>query len=155
MDALTKLHARSRMQSIQDFEDITSFDWTEFPDCDMTSEELLEFWKTHNLEHIAPLPDSIMGVTELFGQNKSLYIVTARNENDHRSGSEKWLNIYFPEIHPNNIHFANHLSQGNLAKSTICKSLGITLMIDDGLHNAVDLAENGIVCVLLDRPWNK
>jgi uncharacterized HAD superfamily protein len=28
-------------------------------------------------------------------------------------------------------------------------------MIDDGLHNALDLAEHGIVCILLDKPWNR
>lgn len=28
-------------------------------------------------------------------------------------------------------------------------------MIDDGLHNAIDLAENNIECILIDRPWNR
>ena len=28
-------------------------------------------------------------------------------------------------------------------------------MIDDGLHNALDLAENHIECILLDKPWNR
>ena len=39
--------------------------------------------------------------------------------------------------------------------TTICKSLDVTLMIDDGLHNALDLAENNIECILLDKPWNR
>ncbi len=155
MDGLKKLHATQRMRCIEDFEHITSFDWTEFPECDMTREEIIEFWKTHNLEDSTPIQDSIIGVAELFQKNKFLHIVTARNEHDHRSDSERWLNIYFPEIHPSNIHFANHLSKDNHAKSTICKSLGITLMIDDGLHNALDLVEHGIVCILLDKPWNR
>ena len=155
MDGIKKLHATNRMQSIQDFEHITSFDWTEFPGCDMSQEEIIAFWKSHSLEGIHPVEDSITGVFELFQKNKSLHIVTARNEHDHRSDSERWLNIYFPEIHPSNIHFANHLSQHHHAKSTICQSLGITLMIDDGLHNALDLVEHGIVCILLDKPWNR
>ena len=155
MDGIKKLHATNRMQSIQDIDHITSFDWTEFPGCDMTQEEIMDFWKMHSLEGADPVENSITGVFELSQKNKSLHIVTARNEHDHRRDSEQWLNIYFPEIHPSNIHFANHFSKYNHAKSTICQSLGITLMIDDGLHNALDLVEHGIVCILLDKPWNR
>ncbi len=28
-------------------------------------------------------------------------------------------------------------------------------MIDDGIHNAEDLVENNIPCILLEKPWNR
>lgn len=28
-------------------------------------------------------------------------------------------------------------------------------MIDDAFHNAVDLVENDIACILLEKPWNR
>ncbi len=101
------------------------------------------------------MPRSIDGVYELFNNEKIIHVITARNEHDHRSDTEKWLNLYFPEIHKSNIHFANHFAHDNRKKSTICRSLGITLMIDDGLHNALDLVEHNIECILIDQPWNR
>ncbi len=155
LEWLKKLHASDKMKAIKDFEYITLFDWTEFPDSDMNQEELVEFWKSQNLEGILPVHDSIIGVSKLFQNNKLLHIITARNEHDHRSDTERWLNIYFPEIHPSRIHFANHLVRQNHMKSMICKSFGITMIIDDGLHNALDAVEHGIECILIDKPWNR
>lgn len=155
MDGLAKLHLQNKMQVIQDFCQITSFDWTDILGCDMTADELVYFWRMHSLHWVFPMSDAIDGVAQLSWQDKYIHVITARNEHDHRSDTEKWLNLYFPEIHPSNVHFANHLSSHNHAKSTICKSLDVTLMIDDGLHNALDLAENNIECILLDKPWNR
>lgn len=155
IDWLKQLHSRNKMQWIQSIEQITSFDWTDFPECDMSSTELVNFWKFHSLKNILPVDGAIDGIYVLSEQDKYLHVVTARNEHDHRTDTEHWLNVYFPEIHPSCIYFANHLAQDNRTKSSICRSLGITLMIDDGLHNALDLAENNIECILLDRPWNR
>lgn len=143
------------MLAIQRKEQITSFDWTDFPECDMDTDELMTFWKSHHLTGITPLAGSIDGIYRLMEEEKILHIVTARNEHDHRRDTELWVGQYFPEIHPSRIHFANHLSKYHHSKSTLCKSYGITLMIDDGLHNAIDLAEYGIDCILIDRPWNQ
>jgi uncharacterized HAD superfamily protein len=155
MDGLKKLHAMNKMKFIQDLEQITSFDWTVFSECDLSTEELNHFWQTHHLKDCLPLEGSIESVVALFNNQKNLHIITARNEHDHRTDTEKWLDLYFPEIHKSNIHFANHTAKNNQKKSTICKSIWVTLMIDDGLHNAIDLAENNIECILIDRPWNR
>jgi 5'(3')-deoxyribonucleotidase len=155
MDGLEKLHSMNKMKSIKTFEHITSFDWTDFPECDMTHDELVNFWKSHHLHGVQPVHGSIDSIFTLFQYQKYLHVVTARNEHDHRRDTENWLKIYFPEIHPSNIHFANHFARDNQKKSTICKSIGVTLRIDDGLHNALDLAENHIECILLDKPWNR
>ena len=29
------------------------------------------------------------------------------------------------------------------------------MIIDDGLHNALDAVEHGIECILIDKPWNR
>jgi 5'(3')-deoxyribonucleotidase len=155
MDAIKKLHAMDKMKFIQNIEQVTSFDWTNFPECDISIEELNLFWQRHHLSDTLPIEGTIDSVFTLFNKNKNLHIITARNEHDHRSDTEKWMNLYFPEIHPSNIHFANHSAKNNQKKSTICKSIGVTLMIDDGLHNALDLAEYHIECILIDRPWNR
>lgn len=143
------------MLAIQRIEQITSFDWTDFPDCDMDTEALMAFWKSHHLTGVSPVKNAVDGVYRLHEAQKKLHIITARNEHDHRSDTERWMKQYFPEIPSHHIHFANHLSKQNHKKSTLCKELGITLLVDDGGHNALDVIEAGIHCILLDRPWNQ
>ena len=121
----------------------------------MDKEELSIYWKRHHLKEIPPIENSVDGVFQLQKRNKHLHIVTARNEHDHKTDSVSWAQKYFPAIHPSNIQFANHNGDQVHLKSTICKQHNITLMIDDGLHNALDLAENNITCILIDRPWNQ
>lgn len=155
VDGLEKLHKMGRMKSISSMEDITSFHWWSLGGADMTEEELMSFWSSHSLDNTHPVEGSIDGIFSLFQKEKNIHVITARNESHHKTDTQKWLDLYFPEIHPAHIHFANHLSKENRPKSVICKSLSITLMIDDGYHNALDLAENNIECILIDKPWNR
>ena len=152
---LSELHERWKFLSIPSIEWLTNFHWYELEWCDMDKEELSMYWKRHHLREILPLENSIDGVFQLQKRNKHLHIITARNEHDHKTDSVSWAQRYFPEIHPSNIQFANHNWDQVHLKSTICKQHNITLMIDDGLHNAIDLAENDITCILIDRPWNQ
>lgn len=143
------------MLSITDVKQLTSFDWIKLRECDMDESELDYFWRMHSLKEILPIPEAIDGVYSLSRMNKVLHVITARNEHDHKKDTGMWIQKYFPEIHQSHIHFANHHSEQNVPKYILCQSYGITLMIDDGLHNAEKLAENGIECILLDKPWNQ
>lgn len=143
------------MLFLKDFEDIEHFDWTRFEEADITREELLSFWSTHGLDGIFPIQDSLSGIESLIKAQKELSIITARNEEFHNSDTKKWLGSYFPEIHHSRVYFANHDSEKNIQKSEICREKNITLMIDDGIHNAEDLVKNGITCLLLEKPWNR
>ena len=109
----------------------------------------------HTLKGILPLKDSIDGIFQLSNLGKFLHVITARNESDHGTDTHEWLEKYFPEIHPSHIHFVNHIAKNSLPKSSICKSYNISLLIDDGLHNALDVSSKGISCILIDKPWNR
>lgn len=79
--------------------------------------------------------------------------ITARAE----SLSEKTIDriySYFDFEAP--IYFG-HDKNGNKIKNKndFCKELGISIMIDDVLHNLEDCARDGIKCLLLDSPWNR
>ena len=83
--------------------------------------------------------------------------MTARNGNDpiKKEQTLSWVRHYFAGIPEDAIHFVNHYSEDSQPKSTICRDLSISLMIDDHATNALDLAEHGISCILLEKPWNK
>lgn len=69
--------------------------------------------------------------------------------------TKSWVNAHFPEIGASHIAFVNHFYTDARPKSHACKEMNITLMIDDSIENVYDLAEAGIFCILLEKPWNR
>ena len=154
-DMLQELHRKWYFLSITDMDSLTEFDWTLLPECDLTSDELQSFWGSHMLDTCQPIEHSQWGVGLLIQYHKTFSLITARNDIDHSDDTKKWIWKFFPNIFDDRIFFANHSRERHVSKSSICQTHGITLMIDDGLHNALDLVEHGIVCILLDKPWNR
>lgn len=103
------------------------------------------------------VPGSKDGVHYLLGASKKISIVTARSDKESWKveRTKEWVNTHFPEIGSSHIAFVNHFYSDARPKSHACNELGITLMIDDSIENAYDLAEEGIVTILLEKPWNK
>ena len=66
-----------------------------------------------------------------------------------------WLRYHFPQISEDNLHFVHHYSDESLPKSTVCKNLGITLLVDDHIDNARDMTDAGLSMILLEKPWNR
>ena len=108
MDGLKMFHREGKMLFLQTLEDIKHFDWMLFPEIDISEAEFIQFWRNHHLTNVLPVANSIDGVYQLSCAHIAVSIITARNEHDHRSDTERWVARYFPEIHPSNIYFANH-----------------------------------------------
>lgn len=149
------LHKKWKFLFLKSIEDFSHFDASKIPGCDMSKEELMLFWADQNLENSLSIENSEVWIKLLKNQNKKLSIITARNEEDHKKDTYEWLEKHFPQISRNNIFFANHTKREFRKKSEICKEIWVTLMIDDGMHNAEDLVENNIPCILLEKPWNR
>ncbi len=67
----------------------------------------------------------------------------------------EWVSYHFPHISLSDLHFVNHYSSESLPKSSVCKNLGITLLIDDHIDNARDMIDAGLSVILLEKPWNR
>ena len=80
-------------------------------------------------------------------------VVTARRE-EISDYTQKWLEKYYPNL-IDNILFANHYSDKEVPKSTLCLQKWIGHMIEDNLDFALELAQFGIKVYLLDKPWNR
>jgi len=80
-----------------------------------------------------------------------LVIVTSRPAHAVKD-TLAWLSLMTDKVDLRGIHI---LSDGQ-PKSTIVDLEGLDLLVDDGPHNAVDVAENTEASViLLDQPWNR
>ena len=92
----------------------------------------------------------------LLQAGREISIVTARSDQESWKVERtmRWLENHFPHISKDRVTFVNHFYDDAQPKSEACRERGITLMIDDSIENARDLAEAGVACILLDRPWN-
>lgn len=155
-------HTRGQALHWKTFEDICEHDFFLDPVLKMTLEESEELWHDYWYAPYGPknapvVPGAIDGVDALLQAKKQIYVITARDGADSMkyTGTLLWMKTHFPGIAKEDIFFANHLTSEEILKSTICLKQNITLMIDDNMRNAIDLVEHGIVCLLMERPWNR
>jgi uncharacterized HAD superfamily protein len=131
-----------------------------------TNEEIKKYLETFHkiileekIDFIDPIEDS-KEIIEKLDKNNKIYLITAR----HIKLSEptkKWV-----EKHYRNIFFEDikHLEYKGLSgavkdKDEICKEIGIDVLIDDNLNNAIKCSKRGIPVILFDLngeyDWNK
>lgn len=152
--------SQGKLLHISSIEDIKSNDSAGF-DPTMDPGEISKLWELYGKATITPdtipvVKWAIQWTEKLHKLGKSLSIITARNNQEYWriKRTHDWVQMYFPFIGFENIHFVNHHSDEAKPKSEICVSKGVTLMIDDTMENIEDLCNNGIACILLERPWN-
>lgn len=153
--ALAEIHKKWKLLFCKDLDGFSHFNIEEIPGCDMNMDEIRTFWEEQTLENCDSIKDAEIGVELLNDQNKKLSIITARSDEKYSEDVYIWLEKYFTHIPRENIFFANHKKKWSRKKSEICREIWVTLMIDDGIHNAEDLVENNIPCILLEKPWNR
>jgi len=115
---------------------------------------LNEFFDSDLHSMTKPVYGSIETVSRL-SKNFELHLITSRKE-ELRERTVAWINKHFPSLFKE-FHFTNIFdgTQKKRSKSKVCKELGIEIMIDDAMHYARDLAQNGIEVLLLNKPWNQ
>lgn len=121
-----------------------------------------EFCKSEEHDQIKMCPDVQRILTDMFkaGLYSKISIVSARPESV-RSETERLLGLHrlttdgidlIPEV-----YLANHYGDpGKITdcKSEICQKIGGQIIIDDGAHNAENVANVGIPAIILTKPWN-
>ena len=112
------------------------------------------FFKSLYFKDIKPIPGSVETI-DVISKNNELFLVTARPFKIEKETKE-WIKKYFPEMFKNVILTNEFSLNGNNEKKVdIYFEMGIKLVIEDCLTNAIDCAINGIDVYLLDAPWNR
>ncbi len=158
---LTVSHQSGKLLEYRNIEDIQNYHIEEDKNIKLSKNEVDDIWKNYWDKLV--IEDDIW---EIYGSYKTLRklidqwiqcsILTARNKNHEKKKkqTEMWIKLYFPEL-INRIHYLNNNEGEWKKKSEICKTLGITLLIDDAFENAIDMVENGLSAILLEKPWNR
>lgn len=85
-------------------------------------------------------------------KNNDVYFITSRI---HKEGTKESLDKYFSEIYFELIFSSNPYAKTlGKHKGEICLELGIDFMIEDSYEHAINCANFGVKCFLLEKPWN-
>lgn len=103
---------------------------------------------------------AMLGASEAvaqLAQEYELHVVTSRPSR-RRNETEMVIAFHFPQMFTN-FHFtgafAGDESDTKVSKSVVCHTIGAKLLVEDALHNAVEVASSGIPVIMPDRPWNQ
>lgn len=96
-------------------------------------------------------------VLSQLAKNHQMIVVTGRSESTRRQ-TEKWLGNNFPTLF-SGIYFANTFlrwkNESERKKSNICLDIGVDILIDDSVEEAIEVSSVGVTVLLFDRPWNR
>jgi uncharacterized protein len=112
------------------------------------------FYQSEQYRRAFPVEGAIDALREI-KKDFSCVIVTARPESMEEE-TRAWLDVHFPGVF-DEVCFTNHFHGDGIkrSKSSVCLELGVSIFIEDALHNAHDIAGAGIPVLLFDTPWNK
>lgn len=158
---LTVSHTVGKLLKCSRIEDITNYRLEENKHLHLDRNEVELLWKNYwnnimSYGDIPPIPYSYQTIKMIQQKWIQCSLVTARNWSDpqKRKHTEMLVCSYFPELF-HEIHYSNHYEWESRRKSEICKELWITLLIDDAFENALDMIENGLSVILMEKPWNR
>lgn len=90
-------------------------------------------------------------------KNYQMVVVTGRSESTRRQ-TKKWLGNNFPALF-SGIYFANTFlrrkDELERKKSNICLDIGVDILIEDSVEEAVEVSSVGVSVLLFDRSWNR
>jgi len=125
---------------------------------DVAMQRVFEFYRSEEAENIPIEPGAIMVTQELKKRGHALYVLTSRDP-EIKDKTVEWININLPNTFKEVIFTKQFsLSDGfnnNVKKSDACKKYGIDMLVEDAPLYAMDVAEAGLIAVLVEKNWNK
>ncbi len=119
-------------------------------------EEVFRFLYGNDHQNCAAINGSREAVTHLLDAYRVI-VITGRSETTMVQ-TEDWLRNNFATMLPE-VYFANNfLSDPNRErrkKVEICIKLGVSVLVEDSLEEAVSVASDEITVLLIDKPWNR
>lgn len=114
-------------------------------------EKVHAFFQSSHFQHLPVIPGAVSGLTALRSLGFSLAVVTSR-QLTIESATRSWLSLHFPPGTFSAVEFGNHWGRSGrkTTKAELCQKLEASLLIDDSLIYATEVAEAGIPVLLFD-----
>ena len=112
------------------------------------------FAASDQFDHLEPVEDSVDAIRYLKGLFE-LHSLTLRREYA-RDPTMRWLNKVHPHVYDESrVHILGGFNGTLGQKMPRCRSLGLHIVVEDQVEQAVPLAANGFRVVLLDQLHNR
>jgi len=120
------------------------------------ADKAYEFFGTHHFKNIQPSEGAKKATEKLAKAGHELFVITSR-QSEVVEDTKNWLEANFPQTFKEVYFTANKYgrTKSDIQKIDVCKKIGVSLLIEDGLEFALSCAAEGINVLLLDRPWNQ
>ena len=133
-------------------EDIVSYDlWDVWGG---TKEEAIikirQFFHSKYFDEIRPIEGSLKGIAEL-KKRHTLVVITSRFD-IFMEKTILWLKKHYKDSFKD-VYFTHY--DKDVSKASVCKKLGVDIIIDDAEKNAIECSREGIKVLLYDYPWNR
>lgn len=126
---------------------------TEFGISDQEALDLFdEYFSSPDAKQIIPVTWAYEKLSHWKKLWYTLIVVTARNHKA-KSFTEYQISQHFPNLF-SDIHFVSHYTEHHIPKSQVCINIWASLLIEDNIDYTLEVAECGIPCILIDKPWN-
>jgi uncharacterized HAD superfamily protein len=141
------------------FDDIFSYELEKVIGCDWHEKQrrINEFYCSRDHDAMLPAEGAIEAAVLLSSRYRNV-IITARPK-VYELQTRTLLELHAPPgLFEDKIHFLDHYAQKGgikLSKGDKCAEIGAVACIEDGLHNALTIAEAGVRVYLPDMPWNQ
>lgn len=136
--------------------DIVQFEFEKLWNC--STEEVFHrvntFYNSPLHLKIKPVKGAITALNQLSREHQ-IIAISARPTTT-ASLTKKLLDNYFKDnISKIVLTNAFSLTGRRQTKSEVCLKMGVSILIDDGLHNVLECSQKNIQSILLKRPWNQ
>jgi len=140
-------------------DDITTFFWHEIPKFAANAEYVQayrdDFFLSPEAMHIAPLSWAKQWVQALYDLWYDLKIVTSRWQGIEQMTRE-WIEQHFPGLFSDVVFWSATIHNHHLTnKADLMRYIGATSLVDDGLHNCLQVSAWWYETLLFDNPWNQ
>lgn len=115
---------------------------------------IVHFNTTRSKQDMLPLPGAQAMIARI-AQKHSLHIVTNRPV-EIAATTMEWVEQHFPGMF-SDAHFCSRGKESRTfrSKSSVCKTIGASILLEDHPHNIISCAGDGIHIYLMDQPWNR
>ncbi|KAI9030847.1 hypothetical protein CLU79DRAFT_802416 [Phycomyces nitens] len=165
LEALVKWH-NDTYDSHLTINDFDTYDFTAVwgGSQESTCEKIRAFYDSEYFERIPPIQDFALEALKIFKKRKYTLVIITSRQQFVAAQTKKFVDHHYPGLFES-IYFCNlglsgpeQLEYISKSKATICKEVGVDILIEDSLDHALDCAQLGIKVLLYDRKglyaWN-
>lgn len=117
---------------------------------------LSEFTRSPEYQKIAPVEGSVDALRHLARKGFEPHAVTLRRRHPHIvESTQEWVHRHYDGAINGRVHIIGAAEGPIGSKAAHCRELGLSIVVEDQVEHASDIAAQGTPVALMNKPWNQ